>query len=123
MRFSLIQVNRLATLSIHEGLLNHREIVALRKSVRALAAAGNSKLIIDLSHATHVNSPLIGAMVEIHVRYRNLDGRVICVCPPDSTRHLFHVLKLDQLLEITPSLSEAIDRLRPPHPSPHAHSI
>lgn len=114
MRFNLDVAGSVATLSFQEGFLDDREVRALRESVRALMTEGNAKLVIDLAQATHVNSTLIGAMVEIYTSYNKLGRHVIYARPRDSTQHLLTMLHLDEVFEIAPSLEDALGRLGEP---------
>jgi len=110
MHFHLDVAARVATITFEEGFLDDREVRALRDAVRTLTAEGNINLLVDLDGATHVNSTLIGAMVEMHTSYRKLGGHVVYARPRDSTQHLFTMLHLDQVFEITPSLEAAVER-------------
>ena len=119
MHFTLDISENVATLGFQEGFLDDREIRALRESVRALVTEGNTKLVIDLAEATHVNSTLIGAMVEIYTSYNKPGRHVVYARPRDSTKYLLRMLRLDQVFEIAPSLEEALNLLDQPRSSPH----
>ena len=119
MHFRLEVTDAVATLAFEEGFLDDREIRALRESVRTTLAEGNTRLVIDLANATHVNSTLIGAMVEIYSSYNKPGRQVVYARPRSAAQYLLHMLHLDQVFEVTPTLDEALGRLGLPPSQPH----
>ncbi len=48
----------------------------LRESILAEAAAGNTRLVLDLSHCSNMNSTALSVMVEAHKNYAARQGEI-----------------------------------------------
>ena len=112
MQFQISIQGPIAILTLFEGFMDDREVGKLRDAVRKLIADSNNKLVVDLAGATHMNSLLVGALVEIYTSYTNLSAWAIFANPREHVKNLLHLLKLDQVFEIVPSVAEAVERLK-----------
>ena len=120
MQFQISIEGPIAILTLFDGFMNDREIRELRDAVRALIADSNNKLVVDLAGATHMNSMLVGTLVEMYTSYKNLSGWVIYANPREHVKTLLHDSKLDRVFEIVPSVVEAVERLKARERSPSA---
>jgi anti-anti-sigma factor len=120
MQFQITFHENIAVLTLFKGFLNDREIHTLREAVRKILLGGKSKLVVDLGSATHMNSMLVGSLVEFYTSYTNAGGWVLFAQCQDHCKVLFRVLKLDRVFEFTESVEEALGRLRARDPSTSA---
>jgi anti-anti-sigma regulatory factor len=94
-----------------EGFMSEKEVRKMRAAVRKELVNGNDRLVVDLGIATHVNSIVIGALVEMYTSYRNNDGSILFARPTPQVRMLLEALRLDRVFEIVSTLTAAADRL------------
>ena len=75
---------------------------------RALAAQG-TRLIVDLTGATFLDSAMLGMLAATHERDAADGGepRMAVACPPGNVRTMFELTALDTLLTIRDSVEDA----------------
>ena len=112
MQFQITFREQAAVLTLFKGFLNDLEVHALREAVRKLLAGGKTKLVVDLGNATHMNSMLVGSLVEFYTSYSNAGGWVLFAHCREHCRVLFRVLKLDRVFEFTDTVDEALALLK-----------
>lgn len=120
MAHRLYKTGLVGILELPGGFVDPREIVKMRDGVRRALTEGTDKLVVDLGHATNVNSMMVGAMVEMYTSFTNVGGFILFAAPSPNIEVLLHTLRLDQVFEIVPTVDEALARLseRHSHASP-----
>jgi len=108
MKHRLYKSKLVSILEIPEGFVSPREIVKMRDAVRKELVDGANKMVVDLGRSTHMNSMLVGALVEMYTSFANISGHILYAAPPASVRNLFHGLRLDQVFEVTPTVDRAL---------------
>lgn len=113
MPYQMEKSGLVTVLRIPTGFMSEREIHRMRGEVRASLADGNDKLIVDLGVATHLNSMILGAFVEIHTTYTKGGGEVLFAEPTSHISDMLETLRIDQVFDIVPTLDAAVARLDP----------
>jgi anti-sigma B factor antagonist len=91
----------------------------LRAHFDAAIARGATRLILDLSDATFVDSTVLGILVGALKRLRPRGARLAVVCPDPRIRKLFEITGLDRMLPVAETVAEALGALKDPGSSDH----
>jgi anti-sigma B factor antagonist len=83
----------------------------LGRRLLALADAGKTDLVVDLSAVTFLDSTAIGVLLNALRQLGARHGRLVLVCPSDRVRRPFQVTGLHDRLPITESREEALGQL------------
>ncbi|MCH7729452.1 MAG: STAS domain-containing protein [Planctomycetes bacterium] len=98
----------LATIS---GPIEHTAKELFHEHLHPLVGQSGTKLVIDLADSLRVNSEGLSQLIRL-VTYANTKGsRVIFTQPGSFITNVLGVTRLDGFLEVTDTLSEAIERL------------
>lgn len=79
----------------------------ISERVQPLVAENESRVAIDLSELTGINSLGLSELITVVVRARLSKSRVVLVAPSTYIKGVFSVTHLDKWFEIFESLSEA----------------
>jgi anti-sigma B factor antagonist len=79
-----------------------------RDQVKAFAAAGGRRLIVDLSRVTYVDSGGIGSLVEMYLHLVRRGGQLKILRPSASSRRVLQITQLDTVLDIFDEEEQAI---------------
>lgn len=71
-----------------------------RDQVKAFAAAGGRRLIVDLSRVSYVDSGGIGSLVEMYLHLMRRGGHLKLLSPSACARRVLQITQLDCVLEI-----------------------
>ena len=71
----------------------------LIRGVRSLLDQGYRTIFLDLSHVAHIDSLLLGAIVQSHVSAVRRGATVSILNPPKRLRELLAVTRLDTVIE------------------------
>lgn len=85
---------------------------ALIQATESACTDGCRKFVVDLSALTHMNSSGINLLVKTIKRINHDDGRVVFAAVPANIGELLDVIKLNAVLEITPSVQDGINALQ-----------
>lgn len=113
MPFRLEQMGLVTVLRVPTGFMSEREIQRMRNEVRTSLAGGNDRLIVDLGTATHLNSMILGAFVEIYTTCTKGGGQILFAEPTPHISDMLKTLRIDQIFDIVPTLDQALARLDP----------
>jgi anti-sigma B factor antagonist len=73
--------------------------------------AGSTRLVVDLSHASFIDSTALGVLVGIDRRL-DPDGRLAIVCAREAVLQVFELSGTDRVFAIHPTLDEALAHVR-----------
>jgi anti-sigma B factor antagonist len=79
-----------------------------RDQVKAFAAAGGRRLLVDLSKVTYVDSGGIGSLVEMYLHLIKRGGQLKILRPSGASRRVLQITQLDTVLEIFDDEEQAI---------------
>jgi anti-sigma B factor antagonist len=70
---------------------------------------GITKLVVDLSATTFIDSSSLGVLIGAHRRLKQRDGSLVVVCDNDAIVKTFKITGLDGVFTLVPSLDDALD--------------
>jgi anti-anti-sigma factor len=88
------------------------EAAALSRLVREVLQNGG-KVVLDLSGVSSIDSAGIGELAFLHTWARSENADLKCASPTPFVRDLLDLTNLDSVLEIYPSLCEALAAFQP----------
>ncbi len=92
-----------------EGRLNMAAAPQLRRVVSDLAAAGRSRIVIDLSAVTFIDSSGLGALIGGLKSARQAAGDLRIAAPTEQVTTVLGLTNLDRVLKPYGSVDEALD--------------
>jgi anti-anti-sigma factor len=114
LQISIRQCNGVTVLDLRgRSTFSDSESELLKKSLRALAADGKRKLLLNQADLTQVDSTGVGALVEMYLCLALEDGELKLLGPRG---RVLEVLTLFRLLDIIPSFhdeTQALASFRP----------
>ncbi|MGA7220185.1 MAG: STAS domain-containing protein [Candidatus Sulfotelmatobacter sp.] len=109
LKLSLETRNRGDIMIVHcQGRIVYRdEAAALSQLVGDILQSGG-KIVLDLSGVHSIDSAGIGELVYLHTQAQSRNADLKCASPSPLVRELLDLTNLDSVLEIHPSLGEAL---------------
>jgi anti-sigma B factor antagonist len=80
-----------------------------KQRVSAPIDAGSTRVVVDLTETTFIDSSSLGVLIGAHRRLRRLEGSLVIVCSNDAIVKTFRITGLDGVFAIVPSLDEALN--------------
>lgn len=77
--------------------------------IEALASGEVTRLVVDLTRATFLDSSALGVLVGALKRMRERHGRLDVVSPPAGVRRIFEITNLDRVLDLHDTLGAALE--------------
>ena len=84
----------------------------LKTHVLGAIDGGKTKIVVDLSKATFIDSTTLGVLVGARKRLRERQGSIAVVCPDKEKLGLFEMTGLDRVFSIHSDRDEAIAAVR-----------
>jgi anti-anti-sigma factor len=109
LKLSLETRNRGDVMIVHcQGRLVYRDEAAALSRVVAEILEDSGKVVLDLSGVTSMDSAGIGELAFLHTSARAQNADLKCASPSPLVRELLHLTNLNSVLEIHPSVQEAL---------------
>ena len=86
----------------------------LRNEVAALVSAGERKLVVDLSHATYIDSGGVGSLVTAYLHTVRRGGQLKVICPNERVCRVLRITHLTSVLDVFEDESQALRSLDQP---------
>jgi len=83
----------------------------LKQLLSEIVGAGTTRLVIDLSQTTFLDSTALGVLIGTVKRLGEEDGRMVLVSSDAAIAKTFQITGLDRIFEIHPTRDEAISAL------------
>ena len=83
----------------------------LKQELHRLVAEGATRLVIDMSETTFIDSTTLGVLLSVVKRVRPEGGAVVVVCPDRNVRQIFEITLLDRVFAIVDTRDEAFAEL------------
>jgi anti-sigma B factor antagonist len=80
-----------------------------KQRISAPIDAGRTRLIVDLSAATFIDSSSLGVLIGAHRRLKRRGGTMVVVCDNDAIVKTFRITGLDGVFRLVPTLDDALD--------------
>ena len=80
-----------------------------KQRVSAPIDAGRTRLIVDLTATTFIDSSSLGVLIGAHRRLKRRGGTMAVVCDSDAIVKTFRITGLDGVFTLVGSLDDAVD--------------
>jgi anti-sigma B factor antagonist len=94
------------------GTLDAATSGGLKKEVVALADAQHTRVAVELSKVTLIDSTGVGVLISLFKRTRALGGAVYFAGLTGQPKEIFRLLRLDRSLDLHASLDDAVAKLK-----------
>jgi anti-sigma B factor antagonist len=114
LKLSLETRNRGEVIVVHcQGRIVYREeAAALSQMVGEILGSGG-RVVLDLSGVTSIDSAGIGELVFLHSHAQSKNGDLKCASPSPLVLELLNLTNVNSVLDIHPSLGEALAAFQP----------
>ena len=109
MIFTLDKQDKYVAIKLHENKLNSLISPELKSEIIIINNQGYNNIILDLQETEYCDSSGLSAILVGNRICKNSGGCFIITGLQESVRKLISISQLDQVLLITPSISEAVD--------------
>ena len=99
-----------SVLTVH-GEADLHSAPELRERLRMAVDRGATKVVLDLTHVTFLDSTSLGVLLGSMRRLRELDGRMRLVVPRPEVRRIFELTLLDRVFPLDESRADALAAL------------
>ncbi len=114
MKLSLETRNCGNVMIVHcQGRLVYRDEAAAVARVVGEVLEGGGKVILDLSEVSSIDSAGIGELVSLHTQAQSQNADMKYASPSPLVRELLDLTNLDSVLEIHPSVCDALAAFQP----------
>jgi anti-sigma B factor antagonist len=86
---------------------------ALQQSLEGLVGEGHTRLLIDLTDVTFIDSTGLGVLLHTVRLLRRRRGRLVVLCPDPTMRGLFELVGHNMIFPVEETLEQALRRLTP----------
>lgn len=98
-------------LGVH-GSLDAMTAAGFKPEVVAIADAGHRQVVVDLAGLTLIDSTGVGVLISLFKRVRAQNGNVYFAGLNAQPKEVFRLLRLDRSLDLSPSVAEAVEKLK-----------
>ena len=109
MHFTLDKQDKHCVIRLHESKLNTLIAAELKSELLLINNQGYANMILDLSETQYCDSSGLSAILVGNRICRNANGSFIITGLSEPVKKLISISQLDQVLIITPTLTEAVD--------------
>jgi anti-sigma B factor antagonist len=86
--------------------------VPIQQALAALVRDGHTRLLIDLTAVTFIDSSGLGILLQTVKKLRRRHGRLAVACPDPAMRQLFELVGHNLLFPVDESVDQAVRHLR-----------
>ena len=109
MKYTIDKQEKYSTLKLHEEKLDSSIAPSLKSELITLSAKGVKNIIIDLSEVKYTDSSGLSSLLVGNRVVNESNGIFLLCCLSDHTHKLVKISQLDSVLNILPTVEEAID--------------
>lgn len=109
MHFTLDKQEKHCVIRLHEHKLNTLIAAELKSELLIINNTGYSNIILDLTETQYCDSSGLSAILVGNRICRNANGSFLITGLNEPVKKLISISQLDQVLIITPTLTEAVD--------------
>lgn len=111
MKYTIDKQDKYLTLVLHEEKLDSNIAPDLKSELITLHAEGVRNVVLDLSEVKYTDSSGLSALLVGNRVVQEEGGMFVLCCLSDHTSKLIKISQLDSVLNILPSIEEAIDAI------------
>ena len=112
MKYSLDKQENYAILKLEEENLNSTMAPQFKSDLIFLQNEGTPSLVLDLSDVKYVDSSGLSAILTGHRLWKDNGGFIVAGELQPMVKKLIEISRLDSIIRLAPSVSEAVDMLR-----------
>lgn len=101
--------------SLHSG----PECAKLSEEVDKLIQSRETRVILEMSGVTHADSSAIGVIVKCFTKLKSANGSLRIACAQSMVDYSLKLTKVDQVIELFPTLDQAAKGFSVPDASAH----
>ena len=109
MKFTIEKQDKYVLFKLQEAKLNSLISSELKSEFVLLNQEAHLNIIVDMSETQYCDSSGLSALLVGYRLCRNADGAFVLAGLQDHVRKLISISQLDNMLVITPTVSEAVD--------------
>ena len=109
MNFTIDKQEKYTSIKVHIEKLDTTVAPALKSELVMLNAQGTKNIIINLEETRYCESSGLSALLVANRLCKNVNGTFVLTSLQDSVSKLVSISQLDTILNITPTLNEAVD--------------
>jgi anti-anti-sigma factor len=114
LKLSLETRNRGDVMIVHcQGRIVYREEAAALSRLVGEIIDNGGKVVLDLGGVSSIDSAGIGELVFLHTWAQARKGDLKCASPSPLVREILHLTNLNSVLDIHPSVGEALSAFQP----------
>ncbi len=109
MKYSVNKEEKYTLLTLHEEKLDALKAPRLKSELVTLFQSGTENLILDLSEVKYVDPSGLSAILIANRLAKEVNGQFVLAKLGEHVQKLIKISKLDTVLDILPTVEEAID--------------
>jgi len=109
MKYTIDKQEKFSMLKLHEEKLDSSVAPGLKSELITLHAEGSKNIILDLSEVKYTDSSGLSALLVGNRIVQEEGGIFVLACLSEHTMKLIKISQLDSVLNIVPSVEEAVD--------------
>ena len=109
MKYSIEKTEKYTKLTLDEDKLDTLKAPQLKSELVTLYQSGMVNLILDLSKVKYVDSSGLSSILVAHRMSKEVKGCLIMVGVNDHVMKLMKISKLENVLQMVPTVEEAVD--------------
>lgn len=109
MKYTIDKQEKYTALRLHEEKMDSSIAPNLKSEMVTLHAEGTRNIILDLTEVKYTDSSGLSALLVGNRIFQEEGGIFVLACLSDHTMKLIRISQLDSVLNILPSVEEAID--------------
>jgi len=109
MKYTIDKQEKYTLLRLHEEKMDSSIAPNLKSEMVTLHAEGTRNIILDLTEIKYTDSSGLSALLVGNRIFQEEGGIFVLACLSDHTMKLIRISQLDSVLNILPSVEEAID--------------
>lgn len=111
MNFKVDKQEKYTVIKVEAEKLDTSVAPSLKSELVMLNAQGAKNMIVDLSATKYCDSSGLSSILVANRLCKNVDGTFVLTALQDPVKKLISISQLDTILNITPTLDEAVDFL------------
>lgn len=111
MNFKVDKQEKYTVIKVEAEKLDTSVAPSLKSELVMLNAQGAKNMIVDLSATKYCDSSGLSSILVANRLCKNVDGTFVLTALQDPVKKLISISQLDTILNITPTLEEAVDFL------------
>lgn len=97
-----------------QGRLDHLSVADLESALQQVLAAGDYRIVVDLSQTPYINSGGLRVLVTAWRTARRHGGDLFICCLTERLREIFEMAGFERVFSIYPTRDLAVQALNPP---------